>query len=528
MEYIIGLIEQQKYSGNYDKAIFLSETALKQAPNNIQLLYVSALLYADIGFYQSSISLYERILEIDETHKDGLFDLAAVLFRIGEWKRAMSIADKLIHIDPHYKRVSMHTANALCLMGKWEEAMSRYKLDISNKKEDVSAWSDMLLSMNYVDMGGEDRFSHYLELYNSLPNPHPMFHSMPTKKINVGYVSSDFRNHAVVYFTKGVLPHHNRDKFNPFFYHNSSIEDDITDVFKSSGTYKVVEHLSDDELSQQIVKDNIHILVDLNGHTRGNRLSLFSKRPCLVQISWLGFLNTVGVPAIQHKIVHPAMETDERWYTEKLHPISSSLHYSPPEHYPPIGEQPFLHNSYFTYGCFNNPRKIGKPVLLLWDKVLSLKKNAVLKLLTTGDVEQDERVRQVFSRENREKIQFHSERSTFHFMELISTVDICLDPFPHSGGATTGHSLWMGVPVLTLKGRSEFQNISSAILHDVSLSNFIAKTEQEYVDIATNVEIQDLVELRKTLRHRLKRPPNSSVDSLESLYQNLILNCKSL
>ena len=521
MEYIIGLIEQQKYSGNYDRAIFLSESALKQNPNNIELLYISALLYADIGFYTSSISFYERILEIDGNNKDALFDLAAVLFRVGEWKKAMFISDKLIQIDPHYKRISMHTANALCLMGKWEDAMVRYKIDISNKKEDVSAWSDMLLSMNYVDMGREDRFSHYLELYHSLPNPQPMF-DLPTEKINIGYVSSDFRNHAVAYFTKGVLPYHNREKFNPFFYHNSFVEDDITELFKAGGTYKKVANLSDDKLIEQIIKDNIHILVDLNGHTRGNRLGVFARKPAPIQISWLGFLNTIGVPAIEHKIVHPNMISDGNFYTEKIHKVDGTLFYSPPKNCPDVSVEPFIVNGFITYGCFNNPRKIGDKTLAVWDTILTQTENSILKLLSTGDVEFDEITRQKFSAENRNRIEFCSERGTIEFMKLISSVDICLDPFPHSGGATTAHSLWMGVPVITLNGETEFQNISSSILSDVSLEDLICESQEDYVYYAVNFGKDRLSKLRSDIRSRFSKSPKESVSNLEKLYEELI------
>lgn len=521
MEYIIGLIEQQKYSGNYDKAIVLSETALKQDSNNIDLLYVSALLYADIGFYTSSISFYERILEIDGNHKDGLFDLAAVLFRIGEWKRAMSIADKLIGIDPHYKRISMHTANALCLMGKWNEAMVRYKIDISNKMEDVSAWSDMLLSMNYVDMGREERFEHYEQLYHSLPNPQPVFHT-PTEKINVGYVSSDFRNHAVSYFTKGVLPHHNREKFNPFFYHNSFVEDDITELFKRGGTYRKVANLSDDALIEQIMGDKIHILVDLNGHTRGNRLGVFTRKPAPIQISWLGFLNTIGVPAIEHKIVHPRMSSDEKFYTEKIHKVGGTLFYSPPKKCPLPLPQPYERNGNITYGCFNNPRKIGDKTLAVWDKILTQNKTGTLKLLSTGDIEFDELRREKFSPENRERIEFHGEMKTEDFMSLLSSVDVGLDPFPHSGGATTAHSLWMGVPVITMCGETEFQNISSAILSDLGLEDFICKSEEDYVYCAVNVDRNTLSRLRTELRNKFQKSPIETVSNLEKLYEELI------
>lgn len=521
MEYIIGLIEQQKYSGNYDRAIFLSETALKQDPNNIELLYISALLYADIGFYRSSISFYERILKIDGENKDTLFDIAAVLFRVGEWKRAMFFADKLIGIDPHYKRISMHTANALCLMGKWNEAMERYKIDISNKREDVSVWSDMLLSMNYVDMGREERFKHYDELYNSLPNPQPIFDT-PTEKINVGYISSDFRNHAVAYFTKGVLPHHDRQKFNPFFYHNSFVEDDITELFKAGGTYKRVANLSDVQLIEQIQKDNIHILVDLNGHTRGNRLSVFAKKPAPIQISWLGFLNTTGVPAIEHKIVHPRMIADGNYYTEKIHKVDGTLFYTPPKNCPLPLPQPHIQNNFLTYGCFNNPRKIGDKTLAAWDEILTKSIDSKLRLLSTGDSEYDEITRQKFSEQNKERVEFFPETNTTEFMSLLSSVDVALDPFPHSGGATTAHSLWMGVPVITLEGDTEFQNISSAILSDVNLNDFICKTKEDYVYCAVNISKDALLNLRLELRDRFPKSEKTAVSNLEKLYEGLI------
>jgi protein O-GlcNAc transferase len=522
VEYILGLIEQQKYSGNYDKAISISEMALKSYPNDISLLYSSALLYADIGFYNSAVSLYKRILEIEPNHKDTLFDLSAVLFRWGKWEDAMQVSDELVKIDPYYKKISMHTANALSHMGKWEDAMNRYKIHIQSSDASVSDWSDMLLSMNYVDMDMNERFSHYGQLYKSLPNPKSAVSYKFDDKINIGYVSSDFNNHAVSYFTKGVIPNHTTEKFNVFFYHNGFLNDEITLAFKNGGTFKKVLHLTDEELFTQIVRDNIHVLVDLNGHTRGNRLEVFSMKPSPIQISWLGFLNTIGVPAIEHKIVHPQMKIDGKYYTEKIHSIESTLFYSPLNNCPSPSEQPYKLNGYLTYGCFNNPRKITDKTISVWDDILGVNKTAKLKLLTTGDLEYDEITREKFSIENRERIYFENECNTKDFMSLISSVDLCLDPFPHSGGATTAHSLWMGVPVVSLKGDTEFQNISSSILSDVGMNEFVCNTIDEYIEKCLNVDPINLEEIRNTIRDMFKKDPSDTVFGLESLYTRLL------
>jgi protein O-GlcNAc transferase len=522
VEYILSLIQQQKYSGNYDKAISISEMALKSYPDNIDLLYNSALLYADIGFFKSSISLYKKILELNPTHKDSLFDLAAVLFQSGKWEDAMQVSDELVKIDPHYKKISMHTANALSHMGRWEESMERYKVHIQSNNTGISDWSDMLLSMNYIEMKREDRFSHYEELFKSLQNPTPKVNKEVKDKINIGYVSSDFSNHAVSYFTKGVIPNHNKEKFNVIFYHNGFVKDDITQLFKEGGTLKKVLHLTDEQFFDEIVSDNIHVLVDLNGHTRNNRLQVFAMRPSPIQISWLGFLNTIGVPAIEHKIVHPQMKIDGKYYTEKIHSVYDSLFYTPPNNSPEISEQPFKLNGYITYGCFNNPRKITDKTISVWDEILNINRTSKLKLLTTGDLDYDEIVRQKFSTENRKRISFENECSTIDFMKLISSVDLCLDPFPHSGGATTAHSLWMGVPVISLRGDTEFQNISSSILSDVGMNEFICKTIDEYVEKILNVDPLKLESIRKTIRDGFKKDPSKTVIGLESLYVKLL------
>ena len=521
MQYLIEVIQREKGLGNYTNAISYLEIALSKYPTNTDLLYTAALLYADIGWFNSSMSFYKKILEIDPTHKDALFDLSAVLFHDGRWDESITLSDTLIKIDPHYKQICMHTANALCMMGKHEEAMKRYIIDLEHRWGDISAWNDMLLSMNYVDMERENRFSFYKKLWETIPNT-----STPTinitDKINVGYVSSDFRNHAVSYFTKGVLPNHDKEKFNVYFYHNSNIEDDITDSFKCGGTYRRVLDLSDEQFIQQISEDNIHILVDLNGHTRGNRLSVFLKKPAPIQMSWLGFLNTIGIPQIEHKITNVGMvsEDSSKYYTESLHELKNPLFYSPPSNCPNPSVQPYVINGYVTYGCFNNIRKVTDETIKTWDKILSADKTSRLKLLSSGDF--DSKITERFSEENRSRLIFEKECGTTEFMSLISSIDIGLDPFPHSGGATTAHSLWMGVPVVSLKGKSEFENISSSILESLGLSDFICKTKEDYVYCATNLSKERLSKLRFSLRDMFPKSSSNLVGELEKLYREII------
>lgn len=526
MQYLLDAIEHEKRRDNHSIAISYLQIALAKYPKNEQLLYAAGLFYADLGYFNSAIQYYNELLQINPQHKDALFDISAVLFHSGKWRDAIEISDTLVLIDPSYRNICMHTGNALSMMGKWKEAIERYKKHISLNKENPLAWSDMLLSMNYVQLHQKDRFSVYKELWDSIePPPSPPVPPI-NNTINVGYVSSDFRNHAVAYFTKGALTLHNPEKVIPYFYHNSFVEDHITQIFKQSKNYRNIASLSDELVIEQLKQDRIHILVDLNGHTRDNRLSLFLKRPVSIQISWLGFLNTLGIPQIKHKITHAGMvdEEQQQFYTEKLHRLNNGLFYSPPEDCPQILPQPFHTNGYITYGCLNNPRKITDATIQVWDRILTENSTARLKLLSSG--EWDEELSRKFSEENRNKLMFEKECSTLDFMVLLSSIDVCLDPFPHSGGATTGHSLWMGVPVVTLRGKSEFENISSALLQQVNLQHFICKSIEDYVYCASTINIDELVNIREKVRTRFPTSPHDLIQELEELYVELITEQK--
>ncbi len=423
----------------------------------------------------------------------------------------------------------MHSANVLSEMGRWNEAIERYEEECSLRNGEIIPWSDLLLSLNYIEMSREERFSYYKRFYDSLQGGSPPL-MKNRDKIKVAYVSSDFRNHAVSYFLKSLIPYHDKEKFEIYFYHNSPGRDEITKLYENSGTFIESYLMSDEELFKEIRWREIDILVDLNGHTRDNRLSLFLMRPAPIQMTWMGFSNTLGIPGIEHKIIHPGIlpHDAQQFYLEKIHRVERTLVYTPPEGAPSPSRQPFLDRGYVTYGCFNNTRKISLEMLETWDKILSVNNSGRLELLSSGDESFDISVLNSFSAQNRDRVNFNKERGTLEFMKLLSSVDVFLDTFPHGGGATTAHALWMGVPIVAIQGENEYGRFSSSLMEDLGLERYIAKSRDEYIKISTSLSSDDLISLRDSLRSRMKQNDHQGIRNIEKLYEKLVVEYREM
>ncbi len=322
----------------------------------------------------------------------------------------------------------------------------------------------------------------------------------PDRRLRIGYISSDFGNHPVGYFAITTIPVHDREQVEIFLYSQRDpvIKDDtFSQEFRAAvgeGHWRWVRKLGDRELFDQVRSDKIDILVDLSGHTTGNRMIVFGMRAAPVQVSWLGYPHSTAMPTIDYRISDNIVEPEgecEKWSTEKIQRLPNGFHaIRMPKDIPEPSSPPCLVNGYLTFGSFNNVNKIGAHTIEMWAALLNEISGSrlILKHRTMNAFENREGIRSLFTFFGVDPKRLRFVGTTIgreeHFA-MYSHMDIALDPLGYNGTTTTCEALYMGVPVLTLPGQKHAARVSASLLHRVGLDAWVAKDKGHYLKIAS-------------------------------------------
>ncbi len=351
----------------------------------------------------------------------------------------------------------------------------------------------------------------------------------PDRRLRVGYVSPDFRKHSVAHFIEPILAHHDRTQIEVFGYYSCPHSDEITRRFESTcDQWRDCDSLSDDVLADRIRADAIDILVDLAGHTFGNRLGAFALKPAPLQFTYLGYPGSTGFEAIDYLLTDPFADpgdpgTGAPLFSERLlHIAPSMLTYRPPfgsggllgNDPIPVTPAPILKNGFTTFGSFNDSAKIADFVIATWARILAALPDAILVLKSRafGDEEHRDAMRARFEKYGadfkRLRLLGRDENPAAH-LARYADIDISLDTFPYNGVTTSLESLWMGVPFVTLSGTSLVSRMGVSIATNVGHPEWIGRTMDEYVATAVGLAAnpQRLDTLRQGLRNRLEASP---------------------
>ena len=334
----------------------------------------------------------------------------------------------------------------------------------------------------------------------------------PRKRLKVGYVTADFRNHSVSFFMCPVLLHHNPDAVEIHVY-SSGKRDVVTESIEQLVPHwHEVADLSDEALCERIRADGIDVLVDLSGHTTNHRLLMFARRAAPVQVTWIGYALPLGMKAMDYRLLDHSLAPlgHEKYYSETLFRLPYSASYAPPNYAPLCEQPPLLRNGYPTLISLNSSAKITDAMLAVWARILQERPDARLIIMVkerTADAAQasmQPRVEAVGM--PLERVSVVHQQPVNRFMELGHLADVMLDTAPISGGTTTFHALWMGLPVVTLGGQRGVDASSGCVLNGTGFGHEIAANEEEYVQKAlqfmSNPEY--LTQRRQTARPQLQ------------------------
>lgn len=455
-----------------------------QDVRNPKLWLLIGLAYTRMADWKSAIDALQTAVEIDPEEMQAQHLLSLALFSTGQQQQACDLIDKVVkkgNLGPQW--------------------MMRAYLHSHTSRDPMRALQ--------VARDWGKRFADPL---TRKANPLKVTDRNPRKKLKIGYMTADFRQHSVAFFMQPVLAHHNSDNVEVHVYSNGP-SDSTTEYMRSLVPYWLdVMNLDDEALCERIRQDGIDVLVDLSGFTHGHRLGVFARRAAPVQATWLGYMQTLGMKAMDYRLVDMGIAPPSHapYYSEALFHLNCMASYTPPTYAPLCKEPPMLRNGYPTLVSLNNSAKITDQMLRIWARILEAREDAKLIILVK---EENAHAAQAHMQPRAEAAGMPLDRvSVLHlqplnqFMEMGHIADIVLDTSPISGGTTTLHSLWMGMPIVTMDAVRGVDSSTARTLAGLGWRHWVTQSDQEYVEraLAFMNNPQGLQKLRTETRDRMR------------------------
>lgn len=523
--------------GKFIDALDWLQRALAFNKNLAEAHYNLGLVLKERGQLDHAVECYQQVIALKPDYPSVHKQLAAVFQQQGQLSKAIEYYQQALTLTPDDLGIHQSLCSALIEQGNVEEAWQKIKALQTQDQIPI------LLLLNYLNeltsaaiFSAHQRFNEKYALpLAPLIQPH-LNDRQPQRKLKIGYVSADFRTHSVAFFIEPILAHHDHQQFEIVCYYNERHDDFITRRLQSYADHWVnCLELADADLAAKIRQDQIDILVDLSGHTSGYRLLVLARKPAPVQVTYLGYPTTTGLTSIDYRITDGYVDPQEG------EPISSETLLKMPNSYfcyqvydqtPPVNPFPAVNKGYITFGSFNNYAKLNSKLFELWAQVLRVVTDS--KLLVKAKSFHDPNIQQDFQKQFA-RLGVEAERliilnlapSTYSHLEIYHQIDIGLDSYPYNGATTTCQALWMGVPVVTLVGERHASRMGLSILSAAGLTELIAYTPEEYVEICVKLANGPdyLQQLRARLRTQMQDSPlmdgKQFTQHLEATYRQM-------
>jgi protein O-GlcNAc transferase len=479
------------FMGQLDRAIHTLNTGLEVAPRNAQAHALLATCYLQVKDLDSAEDHYKAALDIDPNHPEARTNYGAVLNNLGRSQQAAEVFRETIRMHPRHLGALTNACIAL------------------NYAEGIPPSEIFQAHVQY----GQALMAQPGQPQTQWPNPRD-----PAKRLRIGILSPDLWEHSVGYFVRSFLEHRDRSQVEYFIYATAARSDDVARrIAAAADATRDLSRANDQQLLQHIRQDQVDILLELSGHTQGNRLAALRLRAAPIQVTAIGYPHTTGVPTIDYRLVDTLTDPPgaEHMATEKLLRLDPCfLCYTPPDNSPQPASPPCTEQDHITFGSFNALKKIAPGTVALWAKVLHAVPRSRL-IIKAGGLESP-RAREHLSanlkRQGIPEVRFDllgkTEAKRSHF-EAYSALDIGLDTFPYNGTTTTCEAMWMGVPTISKFGATHASRVGLSLLSTVNLREFAVETDEAYIAAAKSLaaDADKLTTLRNTLRLRMQASP---------------------
>jgi len=510
-----------KAKGQTDEAIASYREAIRLKPDFAAAYNNLGIALADVGQLDEAIAAYRKAIRLKPNVAEVHSNLGNALKDKGQLDEAIASYRQAIQLEPGYAE-AQNNLGALADAGQLDEAIASQRQAISLKPDFAEAHGNLIFSLHH-DPACDARMifeelrrwnQRHAEPLRKFIRPHTNNRD-PDRRLRIGYVSPDFRVHVVGQNLLPLLREHDHGQMEIFCYANVMRPDALTDQLRGyADVWRNIVGLSNSQAADLIRQDQIDILVDLALHTGSNRLLVFARKPAPVQVTWLGYCSSTGMDAMDYRLSDPYLDppdTDLSLYSERTFRLPETYWcYSVPGPTPEPSPPPAAITGYVTFGCLNSFAKASPPALDLWAEILQAMPRSRLIVHSRAGKHLDV-VRERFAGKgiSPDRLEFPSRRPWHEYVQTYGRIDIALDPFPWGGGITTCDALWMGVPVISLVGPTAVGRGGASILANVGAPELIARTPQQYVQIATDLagDLTRLAELRRTLRARMQASP---------------------
>jgi len=497
------------------------QKAVQLQPDYIEACCNLGICLKDQGYYQDAEYYLKHTLELNPSYAAGYNNLGNLYIGMSRLSEAKNALLKALELKGDFAKAHNNLGNVFQGQGYLKNAEDSY-LDALNYDSNYSdAFDGLLFVSNYhPDKSAEEIFKLYEEYNRRFGTPlhktwQPHHNDInPERRLKIGYVSPAFFKHPVFNFLEPLLKQHDKNHFEIFAYAEVAREDQATLSCK-----KHVDHwtgttgMTDDELARRIREDNIDILVDLAGHTGKNRLAVFARKPAPVSLHWLDFGYTTGLTAIDYYLtdIHTAPIGCEHLFSEQLWRLPvPPLTYHPTDGMGDVNPLPAHRCGHITFGTLTRSIRLNQHTITAWAKILHRVPNSRLVIDSNNfkDHAMQETLKDSFLvhgiDSSRLDIGYHSPP-----WDILRSIDICLDCFPHNSGTTLFECLYMGIPFITYANRPGVGRIGCSILTGINRQEWIAQSCDEYIEKAVTLasNIADLTDIRTHLRQEILNSP---------------------
>lgn len=513
------LLSQYRYveAETYCRQALAMDTTCSDIWNNLGLI----LQARKLG--EESQEAFEEALALQPDNPGTLSNYSVTLRMVGKSSEAEAVLRKATKLDDGYANAYLNLGNVYLDQGLVEKAIEAAKQGMMLAPERLGAYSNLLYSTTCSEQYCPEFQLKFAREYGCIVSQkadqkfNTWLVSPKDKRLRVGVVSGDLRQHPVAYFLKNVIQHINSSKITLVAYLTDGRVDSVSGELRPYfAEWKSLAGQNDQSTAEMIHADGIHVLLDLSGHTAGNRLSIFAWQPAPVQATWLGYWSTTGVAEIDYCLTDEISlpSSCQTQFTEKIKYLPNTrLCFSEPEIAAEVASLPAMRNGFVTFGCYQQLAKVGDAVMQLWGRVMQAIPNARLRWQCKSFID-EAIIAEVKRRLQKngveiERIRLLGQASREAYFVSYAEVDMNLDSFPFTGGTTTCDALWMGVPTLTLIGNTMIARQGASLMTAAGLPDWVAMSQTEYVEkaISLSTDLTGLAALRSGLRACLKTSP---------------------
>lgn len=507
-----------------DEAATSFAEAIRLDPGHTRARLNLAAALRDDGRPDEALGILQAATADGPARGDVQYALGVTLRRLGRSAEAAAALERAARLLPDDADVHRERVAALGELGRTDEAIASLRRVVDLRPDWAQAHSDLLFTMLHrhgdepavMDAEAVRYARRHGHAVNAAAGTHTNDRS-PDRRLRVGYVSPDFRWHPVATFFEAVLARRDRQVVDAICYTDVRKPDSMTRrLLSTADGWRDVVDVPDARLAEMITADRIDVLVDLAGHTGDNRLGCFAFRPAPVQIAYLGYPETTGLEALDAKVTDAHLDLPgwaEQFHVERLVRLPDCCWcYTPPDgDLADPGPPPATRLGHVTFGSLNRLSKVTPAMIGTWSRVLHAVPLSRMVVLTGNDGKGTDLVQEGFAQHGIDagRVQCLPRMSRREYLEAFAQVDVALDTYPYAGQTVTCNALWMGVPTVTLAGRTHVSRAGVSVLANVGLPELIAQTSDEYVEKAVALARDEarLAGMRAVLRERMRASP---------------------